>query len=266
MYLGYQPLFSALDLKIRTLALRPENNYSLDPDELLALATPATRAVLINTPGNPCGNVVSKATLSTLASGCRERNLWLVCDEVYSLITFERPHVSLLKATMTLDNIVVIDGLSKSHAMSGWRIGWAVAPTELVDALGKMSETIFFGCPQFVQDGAAYALAHDEPFVAKMRDEYRLRRNVVVERIDAINGLSCWCPDAGMFVMVDVRKVAADGEAFARDMLDNVGVSVIPGRGFGPSAAGFVRVGLTQPVEVLEEACARIGRACGSGL
>jgi len=207
----------------------------------------------VNTPGNPCGNLIPREALARLARACRERGVWLACDEVYSLITFEEPHVSLLRSADALDNVVVIDGLSKSHAMSGWRIGWAVAPPALTAELVRFSSAAFFGVCQFAQDGAACALRRDAPDVELMRLEYRRRRDYALRRLDAIPELDCFRPRGGMFVMVDVTRVAEDGEAFARRLLDEARVSTLPGRGFGASTAGYVRLGLTHPVSTLEE-------------
>lgn len=257
MYAGYRGMFDALGIRDVTVSLT-QPDFQLDVDAVFAAVTPATRAVLVNTPGNPCGNLIPAERLAALASGCRERNLWLVCDEVYSLITFESPHVSLLRATDDLSNVVVIDGLSKSHAMSGWRIGWAVAPAELVRALTRFASAALFGTCQFVQDGAAYALAHDAPDVERMRLEYQRRRDYAVARLDAIPDLGYFRPHGGMFVMVDASRIANDGADFARRLLDDAGLSTIPGRGFGPSVASFVRMSLTHPIPVLEQAFERM--------
>jgi arginine:pyruvate transaminase len=220
--------------------------------------TERTRAVLVNTPGNPCGNLIDPATLSELADGCRERNLWLVCDEVYSLITFESPHISLLRCTDDLSNIAVVDGLSKSHAMSGWRLGWVVAPPPLVEQLIRVANAALFGTSQFVQDGAAYALANDAPDVEKMRLEYQRRRDYVMQRLDQIPGLGYFKPAGGMFIMVDSSAIANDGADFARRLLDEAGISVIPGSGFGASTANYVRMSLTHPISVLTDVFDRI--------
>ncbi|MEQ8514810.1 MAG: pyridoxal phosphate-dependent aminotransferase, partial [Chromatocurvus sp.] len=222
--------------------------------------TPRTRAVLLNTPGNPAGNMIDHEALASLAAWCRENHLWLVCDEVYSMITFEREHVSLRRAASQLDNVIVIDSLSKSHAMTGWRLGWTVSGRDMADRLLAFTSATVFGCCQFVQDAAAYALTNDEAYISEVREQYRERRDYLCQRIEGMEALGCVTPEAGMFVMVDVSGTGRDGEAFARELLDRHGVSVLPGAGFGPGCNDFVRVSLCQPVDVLSPALDRMER------
>jgi arginine:pyruvate transaminase len=203
---------------------------------------------------------MTKAALAELAAVTREMDLWLICDEVYSLFTYEEDHVSLLLAAENLENVIVIDSLSKSHAMSGWRIGWAVASEEMTAALHAYCGATFFGCSQFIQDAAAFALSFNAPHILNMRREYRERRDYVVNAIDRMNGLCCYQPKAGMFVMVDTSQVADDGASFAQRMLEAAGVSLIPGAGFGDNTKGYVRMSLTQPADVLEVALGRIAK------
>lgn len=257
MYIGYQGVFDAIGAEIQHVPLSAPN-FELDVDVLLDAVQPNTRAVLVNTPGNPCGNLIPPETLKTLARECKKRGLWLVCDEVYSLITFDAPHVSLLNSTEDLSNIVVIDGLSKSHAMTGWRIGWTVADVPMTEALINMSGAAFFGVCQFVQDGAAFALANDAEEVEQMRLSYERRRNYVVDRVTKIETLDCFVPPAGMFVMLDGSRVANSGDAFAELLLTELGISTIPGSGFGPSAKTYVRLSLTVPQLDLERAFDRM--------
>ncbi|MFV2089152.1 MAG: pyridoxal phosphate-dependent aminotransferase [Pseudomonadales bacterium] len=252
MYAGYQGLFDALGLSVRYVALKAPR-FELDVEQVFAAVTARTRGVLVNTPGNPCGNILPQTQLRELAQGCLARNLWLVSDEVYSLITFDAPHWSLLRHDGDPSNLVVIDGLSKSHAMSGWRLGWAAAPPELAVQLARFSSAALFGVCQFVQDGAAYALANDSDDVAAMREEYRRRRDYAAARLDGIPRLAYFMPQGGMFMMVDASQICNDGADFARRLLDEAGLSTIPGRGFGPSAATYVRMSLTHPEPVLAQ-------------
>ena len=257
MYIGYQGVFDAIGVEIQHVPLAPPS-FELDVDRLLAAIQPNTKVVLVNTPGNPCGNIIPPETLSRLAQECKARGLWLVCDEVYSLITFETPHVSMLKCTEDLSNVVVVDGLSKSHAMTGWRVGWVVADEPMIEALIRLSGSAFFGVCQFVQDGAAFALANDAAEVESMRQSYWSRRDYALKRLDAISGISYFAPKAGMFVMLNCSQVANGGAEFASRLLAEVGVSTIPGIGFGPSTNDYVRLSLTVDEEVLKAAFDRI--------
>ena len=263
MYVGYQGIFQSLGLAVRHVPLDCDNNFALDVGRVRQAIGPRTRVVLVNTPGNPGGNIIGRDQLAELANLCRERGIWLVCDEVYSLITYKQRHVSLRASARTLDNTIMIDGLSKSHAMSGWRIGWAVAPEQLVPHLVRFARAIKFGCCQFVQDAAAFALANNIEHVERMRREYQRRRDYVVDRINAMPGLRCQRPDAGMFVMVDVGGLGTDGDAFAAELLERVRVTVVPGSAFGPGASRYVRVTLCQPLEVLGRALDRIEAMLG---
>ncbi len=258
MYIGYRAMLSALGIHAIPLPLDLANECALDVDTVLGLITERTRAVLINTPGNPFGNIVPKAVLSRLAAELLTRNLWLICDEVYSLFTFDEPHISLLKCAAGLDNVIVVDGLSKSHAMTGWRIGWVAAPAEMTAALTAYCGSAFFGCSQFIQDAAAYALRNNGPHVDRMCEAYRERRDFVINRLDELPQLSYIRPKAGMFIMVDVNRVCNDGGVFAQDLLDQQMVSVIPGSGFGEIAAPYVRLSLTHTLDVLDKAMDRI--------
>lgn len=260
MYIGYHSILQGIGAKLISVPLDVDNDFELDIEQIKQAVTPATRAVMINTPGNPAGNVMTRACLAELASVTRDLGLWLICDEVYSLFTYEEDHVSLLLAAENLDNVIVIDSLSKSHAMSGWRIGWAVASEEMTSALHAYCGATFFGCSQFIQDAAAFALSFNAPHILNMRREYRARRDFVVDSVEQLAGLSCYKPKAGMFVMVNTSKVARSGAEFAQKMLEEAGVSSIPGVGFGDNTTDYVRMSLTQPKDILEIALNRVAK------
>ncbi|BBM00584.1 pyridoxal phosphate-dependent aminotransferase [Microbulbifer sp. GL-2] len=265
MYIGYVPICDSLRLSVKRVACTAEKDFAFDVETIKAAIGNETRVVMINTPVNPTGAMATPEQLRELAAYCRERNVWLVCDEMYSMITFARRHTSLRTAAEELDNIVVIDGLSKSHAMSGWRLGWAVARGSLVDRLVEFAGATIFGCPQFIQEAAAFALEFDSYFVKQMRDAYERRRDLIVERIGKIPGLGCYSPEAGMFVMVDVSEVATSGQEFAEALLDAERVSVLPGAPFGKSAVNHVRLTLAADEAELSRALDRIEQFVTSG-
>jgi arginine:pyruvate transaminase len=257
-YVGYEPIMQALDVKVKTVMALPENGFEPQYEDFVQAVTDKTRVIFVNTPGNPSGAIIARETLANLASFCIEAGIWLVCDEVYSMFTYEKPHISLRTSAEQLDNIVVIDGLSKSHAMSGWRVGWVVGPVELTKQLGNFAAMSIFGCPQFIQDAAAFALNNDEYYVSEMRAKYQKRRDLVCAQLKRMPGLKYLCPESGMFIMVDVSDIEEDDKVFAQKLLDAERVSVLPGSAFGNSTRGHVRFSLVQPEEVLLEGCKRL--------
>lgn len=260
MYIGYEGIFRALDVRKQAFELDADADFAFSLEAVRAAVTEETRVVLVNTPGNPAGNMIAAEDLRQLAAFCFERGVWLVCDEVYSMITFEARHISLRRAAERLDNVVIIDGLSKSHAMTGWRLGWSVSSPALAERLLDFTSSTVFGCCQFVQDAAAYALTNDEEYIRSVCEEYRSRRDYVCSRIAEIPGLQCESPAAGMFVMIDVGAIEGDGTRFAESLLDAEGVSVLPGVGFGGNCRHYVRVSLAQPLAVLQPAFDRMAR------
>ena len=260
MYVGYTPILQALDLKVSVVLASPEHKFEPQLEDFIAAINTNTRVVFINTPGNPTGAIISRETLRALASYCFDRGIWLVCDEVYSMFTYEKPHVSLRTAADRLDNIVVIDGLSKSHAMSGWRVGWVVAPIQLTNHLGRFSFMLIFGTPQFIQDAAAFALNNDEYYVREMRAQYQKRRDLVCARLAQMPRLSYLTPESGMFIMVNISAFFKDDKEFAQKLLDAEKLSVLPGSAFGAGTTGHIRLSLVQPEDVLSEGCNRLER------
>ena len=260
MYVAYPQIMAALEATLVSVPLKVEEDFALDVPAMKAAVTERTRVMFVNTPGNPTGSIIDKTELAELAAFCLDLDIWLVCDEVYSMFTYDGKHRSLRACVECLDNVVMIDGLSKSHAMSGWRIGWAVGPQELVQKLGDFAGATLFGCPQFIQDASAFALENDQHYVARMREEYRQRRDLVLKRLGKLPGLRCHQPRAGMFIMCEVGDTGMDGREFASRLLDAEKVSVVPGDAFGPSASHCVRIGLAQPGHVLKRACKRIKR------
>ncbi|MBQ75066.1 MAG: aspartate aminotransferase [Gammaproteobacteria bacterium] len=257
-YVGYQGIFQAIGANIISVPANVDNGFTLDSDAIERVISSKTKVLLLNTPGNPAGNMIPADQLASLARLCLEKNIWLVCDEVYSMITFEQKHISARTAAKNLENIIVIDGLSKSHAMTGWRLGWAVAPVNVVEKLLNFTSATIFGCSQFIQDAAAFAMQNDGDYIQSITAKYKARRDYACERIRQINGLRCNKPQAGMFLMVDVSEISEDGQAFASSLLNEQGVSVLPGEGFGKITRNFVRLSLTHPTEDLQAAFDRI--------
>ncbi|VVO72329.1 Arginine--pyruvate transaminase AruH [Pseudomonas fluorescens] len=258
MYVTYEGVFGACGAKVVPVAVRPENGFRVDPADVAALITPKTRAILLNSPNNPSGASLPLMIWQELASLCIRYNLWLISDEVYSELLYEGEHISPASLPGMAERTATINSVSKSHAMSGWRVGWVIGPKPLIDHLEHLSLCMLFGIPDFVQKAAQVALDGNLPEVAMMRDEYRQRRDLVCASLNASAGLRAVRPDGGMFVMVDVRQTGVCAQRFAERLLEGYGVSVLAGEAFGPSAAGHIRIGLVVDQQKLADACRRI--------
>ncbi|MBV4552622.1 aminotransferase class I/II-fold pyridoxal phosphate-dependent enzyme [Pseudomonas sp. SWRI102] len=258
MYVTYEAVFGACGATVVPVPVSPENAFRVQPADVARLITPRTRAMLLNSPNNPSGASLPLPTWQALAQLCIDHDLWLISDEVYSDLLYEGEHISPAGLPGMAERTVTINSLSKSHAMTGWRVGWAIGPEPLAEHLSNLSLCMLFGLPDFVQRAAQVALEQDLPEVARMREEYRQRRDLVCAMLDDCPGLKPVRPDGGMFVMVDVRQTGLDAQAFAERLLDGYGVSVLAGEAFGPSAAGHIRIGLVVDQVKLAGACRRI--------
>jgi arginine:pyruvate transaminase len=258
-YSTYPGVLAAAGATSVEVPLRPEDGFHLRVADLAAAITPRTRAVLLNSPHNPSGAVATADELEGAMALCREHGLWLVVDEVYASLTWARPHVSVLALDGAEELAVSLGSVSKSHAMTGFRFGWAVAPVELAARLERLLEAMLFGSPAFVQDAGAAALA-DGRTTAFMQEAYERRARLFCAALEGSPGLLARTPEGGMFVLVDVRGTGLSGDDFALRLLEEADVAVTPVDGFGPSGTGHVRVSLGAEDALLAEAARRIAR------
>ncbi|MFU8817908.1 MAG: pyridoxal phosphate-dependent aminotransferase [Pseudomonadales bacterium] len=267
-YVTYEAVIGTTGATRVVVPLAPENGFRPDPAAIAAAVTSQTRAILLNTPHNPTGAMIPRDVLEAIAAICRAHDLWLITDEVYAALTFEAEHVSPASLPGMAQRSVVISSLSKSHAMTGWRVGWVVAPRALAAHLETLLLCMLYGTPGFVQEAAIVALSAEMTEQDEMRASYRRRRDLVCGRLEAgqANGapVSCHRPAGGMFVVIDVRASGLSGRDFAWGLLEQEGVSLLPAEAFGPSARGHLRLSLAASEAVLEEACRRIIRYAAS--
>ncbi len=258
MYVTYEATLQAPGARIVRVAQRPENGFHLNPDDIARAITPRTRAIYFATPCNPTGAMIPWATLERVAALAQQHDLWVVSDEVYAALTFAQEHVSIGGLPGMAERTVTINSLSKSHAMTGWRMGWIVAPTALIDHIHNLSMAMLYGLPTFLQRGALVALEQDLAEVETMRATYQRRRDIAATRLNQIPGLRCLTPDAGMFMMLDVRGTGLSSGEFSQRLYEAEGVAVLDATAFGPSAAGHVRMSFVADDASLEDACRRI--------
>jgi arginine:pyruvate transaminase len=259
-YATYPGVLAAAGAVWTPISLRPEDGFHPRVEEIAGAVTPRTRVILVNSPHNPTGAVLSADELEGLGALCRERGLWLVADEVYAALTYGRRHVSVLSLPGAEEFAVSLGSLSKSHAMTGFRAGWAIAPPGLANRLEKLLESMLFGSPPFVQDAGVAALEGSSGTTAAIGEAYERRAQLFVDVLARAPGALARLPEGGMFVLVDVRGTGLGAEAFALRLLEEEAVAVTPTDAFGPSAAGHVRVSLGVEDDLLAEAARRIAR------
>ena len=187
-------------------------------------------------------------------------DLWLLSDEVYEDLAFARPHIGAWSLPGMAERTVVVSSLSKSHALPAFRLGWMVGPPELIRHVSNLLLCMTYGSPAFIQDGALAALRDDLPEVAALREDYRARAALMSELLAGAPGCRAIPPEGGMFVLLDVRGTGLGAGDFARRLLDSERVAVLPCDGFGPSAAGHLRIALSAPEARLRDAADRILR------
>ncbi len=261
VYVTYESVVQASGAVMVHTPLRAERDFHLDPTDIEAVVTPRTRAVMINTPHNPTGAAYRREDLLALGEICKAHDLWLVSDEVYSRTLFDgRGHISPAALPDMAERTIVVDSLSKSHAMTGWRVGWTVGPADFTRHMYYLGLALHYGPPTFIQSSVAVAFADDFPEVDRMRAHYETRRNLLCDALADNKRVRVIKPEGSCFMMMDVRDSGLTSHEFAFRLLEEAGVSLLPGEGFGPSGRGFVRISLTASDAELAEAAKRIAR------
>ncbi|PZP07991.1 arginine--pyruvate aminotransferase AruH [Pseudomonas protegens] len=258
MYLTYEACIHASGAQIACVQQPAANGFRLTAAALEAALTNKTRGIALATPCNPTGNVYSREELEAVAEVARKHDLWVISDEVYGQLTYDREHLSIASLPGMAERTVILNSLSKTHAMTGWRVGWVIAPPALVGHLDNLLLCMLYGLPGFIQEAALKALELDEEVIGSAREVYRRRRDLVVAGLKQVQLLDCREPEAGMFMLVDVRRTGLSSMDFAWQLFRATGVSVLDAQAFGASAEGFVRISFTVADEVLKDACQRI--------
>ena len=258
MYVTYEATIQAPGATLVPVVLDAEDGFRLDRDALQAAISERTRAIFYASPSNPTGIALNLEELEFIAQLARQHDLWVIADEVYANFVFEGEFSHIVSLPGMSERTVTIGSMSKSYAMSGWRVGWVIAPHELIANLEKLALCMLYGLPGFIQQAAAYALQNCAPDLQHMRETYHRRRDYLFDAFSAMPGLQPLLPDAGMFMMVNVLGSGMNSAEFVRALYANTGVSVLDATAFGASAAGYVRVSYTVSDAELEEACRRI--------
>jgi aspartate/methionine/tyrosine aminotransferase len=233
-----------------------EQGFRPDLENLEALIGPRTRAIFFASPNNPTGVVLNESELSAIGKLAERHSLWLIADEVYAGLAPEGRQPSL--AAVLPEQVVTLSSVSKSHAMTGWRCGWLIGPREFVFHAESIAMCMLFGLPGFIQEAALVALAMAPEAESSIRDFCQRRRELLVEALQGVAGIRLCPPQAGMFMLVDVRGTGHSGREFMRALYKSQRVSVMDGGAFGRETEGFVRICFATDDATLAEACRRI--------
>ena len=255
---GYPSITLGLGAVPVPFTLSARNHFQPDPVEVASKITPRTRMLITNSPGNPTGTVYTDAVQRALAELAVKHDLWVLSDEIYARIIYGGEYLSMLRYPGMHERTLIIDGFSKSFAMTGWRLGYTVAPPEIVSALLMMAVNTYTCVAEFTQYAAIDALRDREGNTPHMVGEFARRREQFVRELNRVPGFRCHPPEGAFYAWVDITGTGMSAENLCRILLEDAGVAAIPGAAFGPSGKEFIRFSFASSMATLHEAVERI--------
>src|SRR5262245_13530405 len=256
----YPSFTRGLGGKAVAFALRETNGFQPDLDEIARKITPRTRLLIFNSPNNPTGTVYDETSVAGIAELAKKHDLWVITDEIYARIVFGGEYKSIWNFAAMPERTVIIDGFSKSFAMTGWRLGYAVAPVQVIDAMDMLVLNTFTCAAEFTQVAAIEALRDTTNAVDAMVIEYKLRRDLFLKGLARIPGFHCHSPEGAFYAWVNIADTGLSAEEVQRILLEEAGVAAIAGAAFGAEGKNYLRFSLVSARRLLEEALDRIQR------
>ncbi len=234
-FIGAKPVY---------VPLYEKNSFQLSPTDLEEKITNKTKLIIINSPANPTGSVMTKDEIFQVAEIAKKHDLYLLTDEVYSRLIFDSEKGFFSPGTLDKckDRTIIINGFSKAFAMTGWRIGVAIGPADIIAKMGLIVETISSCTPPFCQYAGLEAVVGDQSELKKMKKEYLERKNILVEGLNNVKGISCVDPGGAMYVFPNITGTGMTSDTFSEYVLENIGVGVLPGNNFGINGEGYIRM------------------------
>lgn len=259
VWLNYVNVPNLLGAVPVTYSLKEESGFQIDLDEIRAKITPKTRAVVIVTPNNPTGGVLTEDVLRELADIAVSNDLMVLADEVYERLIYDgEKHISIASLPGMKERTFTLNGMSKAYAMDGWRLGYVAAPEEYIVTMNKFHQHNTTCAPSFVQAAAAAALTEEGDEVNEMVKEYKRRRDCAVKAINEIPGLSCRCPKGAFYIFINCKELHMGCEELAAYLLEEAKIALVPGNVFGAGGEGYLRMSFANSFENVEEGCRRL--------
>lgn len=256
-YVSYEPCAILANGKPVIIELKNENQFRLTPKELLDAITDKSKILVLPFPNNPTGAIMEKHELEEIAKICIEKDIFVLSDEIYSELTYGRDHVSIASIPGMKERTILINGFSKAYAMTGWRLGYACGPKEIIAQMTKIHQFAIMCAPTTSQYAAVEALKNGDSDVANMRESYDQRRRFLMNAFKEM-GLPCFEPFGAFYVFPDIREFGMTSEEFAFALLDAQNLAVVPGTAFGDCGEGFLRISYAYSLEKLKIAMERI--------
>ena len=258
-YVSYEPCAILADAKPVIINLKGENEFRLKPEELLNAITPKTKALILPYPNNPTGAIMEKSDLEKIAKIILDNDLYVLSDEIYSALTYKEKHTSIVSLDGMKERTILIDGFSKAYAMTGWRLGYACAPKELIKQMVKIHQFAIMCEPTTSQYAAISELKNGEKDVEMMVRAYNQRRRFLMDSFRKMN-LECFEPYGAFYVFPCIKEFGMTSEEFATRFLEEEKVAAVPGNAFGNSGEGYLRISYAYSIENLRIAMERLQR------
>ena len=258
-YVNVPRLLGAVPVSYR---LREENGWQMDLDEIRGKITKKTKALVLVTPNNPTGSILSEENLLELSRLAQENDFLVVADEVYERLVYDgNTHVSIASLPGMKERTVTLNGMSKTYSMTGWRLGYAAAPEEFIAAMNKIHQHNVTCAPSFVQKASIAALREETNEVEAMVKEYQRRRDYAVKAINEVPGLSCQCPEGAFYIFINAKPLGMSSEELAGYLLESAEIALVPGSVFGESGEGYLRMSFANSYENIVEGTKRLADA-----
>ena len=257
-YVSYDPIAKLCGAKVVEVELKQEDNFRLTPQALKAAITPKTKILVLPFPGNPTGAIMEEADLLAIADVIKDTDIFVMTDEIYAELTYgEYHHVSFASIPGMKERTVVINGFSKAYAMTGWRLGYAMGPKPIIDAMSKLHQVAVICAPTTSQYAAVVAMNECDEEIDTMRRSYDMRRRFLINELNSI-GIPCYNAQGAFYVFADISYTGMSSEEFCVNLLQQNHVAVIPGNAFGKAGEGFVRISYSYSLDHLMEATKRM--------
>jgi aspartate aminotransferase len=262
----YESMINYLGGKAVPIRLREERDFGLDVSELASLITDRTKLIIINSPQNPTGGMLSRRDIHDIADAIGDRNIMVLSDEIYNRLIFEGQHYSIMCVPGFKDRTILLDGFSKTYAMTGWRMGYGVMRPDLATHITRLMTNSNSCTASFTQVAGVEAIRGDQSSVDKMRDEFKRRRDVFVAGLNKIKGFSCRMPKGAFYVFPNIQGTGWKSKKLADALLEDAGVACLSGTAFGEFGEGYLRFSVANSLENLNKALGRIEQWTGKNL